>query len=147
MPLNRPARASRTWAFPVKRCPQGSGPFGKSKEQSSEKNSMMASRSWRLNASRICFNVSTVTGISFELTRACVFYSVVLLLQADIPQSQVNKTMMNIFDICIYFILVISCTSIAPAPASCFTFCFPDAIGRCRSCLPLAACGFLLIAC
>jgi hypothetical protein len=52
-PLNRPARATRTWAWPTNRCPHGCGPRGISSVASSAKCSMMASRSCRLNASTV----------------------------------------------------------------------------------------------
>src|SRR5581483_8834185 len=72
MPLNLVARSARTSDRPTARVPTGDEPRGKSITASSLKNSMIASRSWRLKASRNALSVSGVTagslGIRSSLT-------------------------------------------------------------------------------
>jgi hypothetical protein len=105
-----------------------------------------------------------VTVISFELTRACGFLSIVLLLQAEIPQSPVNSTTMNILIIILFTgrfnregreeiamkrkagacsLLITDHSSLILLLTTSFlllsAFCFPVTIGRDKSCLPLAA--------
>lgn len=66
-----------------------------SREQSSEKNSIMASRSCLLKASRICFKVSVVTVMLFDLFSICDL-SFTWLLQLEMARKPVIIPMITI---------------------------------------------------
>ena len=87
----------------------GFRPFGKLKwAQSSEKNSVIASRSCRLNTPKICPKVSIVTFISWRLLWPCNALLLVLSLHPQFPNNPVKSPISKICLIIVYHLQNVS---------------------------------------